>query len=253
MSFYLTLPSNSSMQYFPNNALSNYSTKLSNTVELNGKYEVALVELMYPINWKICHSGNILIKNDKKDFVKSYSITINAMDNINDILNNINVEFKNDNVFVKFEYDNITKKVGIELHPGFDLEFLNGLHNEFGFRAEKFQSPPIEHGPHFYHSYESISNKLNSIKALYLYCDIVEHQYVGDSKNALLRTVVVENEHKYGDYINNIFTTPHYVPIKRISFETIELQITDDTGSKVHFSSGKIIAKLHFRKIINFF
>jgi hypothetical protein len=71
--------------------------------------------------------------------------------------------------------------------------------------------------------------------------------------NALLRTVVVENDHKYGDYVNNIFTTPHYVPIKRNSFETIELQITDDTGSKVHFSSGKIIAKLHFRKIINFF
>ena len=68
MSFYLTLPSNSSMQYFPNNTLSNYITKLSNIVELHVKYEVGLVEIIYPINWKLRHNGNIIIKNDKKDF-----------------------------------------------------------------------------------------------------------------------------------------------------------------------------------------
>jgi hypothetical protein len=86
MSFYLTLPSNSSMQYFPNNTLSNYITKLSNTVELNGKYVIGLLEIMYPI----CIALKIIIKNDKKDLSKSYLLTFNAMDNIADILNNLN-------------------------------------------------------------------------------------------------------------------------------------------------------------------
>jgi hypothetical protein len=58
--------------------------------------------------------------------------------------------------------------------------------------------------------------------------------------NALLRPVDVENDNKYGDYFNYIFTTPHYVPIKHNSFETIMLQKTDDTSSIVHFRQGKL-------------
>ncbi len=49
---------------------------------------------MYPINWKLRHNGNIIIKNDKKDFRKSYSVTFNAMDNIADILNNFECNLK---------------------------------------------------------------------------------------------------------------------------------------------------------------
>jgi hypothetical protein len=78
------------MQYFPNNTLSNYITKLSNTVELNGKYVIGLLEIMYPI----CIALKIITKNDKKDVSKSYLVTFNAMDNIADILNNLNLEFK---------------------------------------------------------------------------------------------------------------------------------------------------------------
>ena len=253
MSFYLTLPSNSSMQYFPNNSLSNYITKLSNTIELNGKYEMALVEIMYPVNWKLPNHDSILIRNINKDFTKAYSIVFDALENVDEIFKKFNLQLKNDDVLVKFAYNDITKKVEIELYPDFELEFLNDLQYEFGFRAKSFQSPSKQYGPYKYIAYESISSHLNSVKALYIYCDIAEHQHVGDSMNSLLRNVIIENNLKFGDYINNTFTSPHYIPLKHNSFETIEIQITDDTGSKVHFSSGKIITKLHFRKVINFF
>src|SRR5437870_4528740 len=49
--FYLTLPSNSSMEYYPNNTLTNYTTKLADEVSLRGEWEVGLSEIIFPKNW----------------------------------------------------------------------------------------------------------------------------------------------------------------------------------------------------------
>ena len=49
--FYLTLPSNSSMEYFPANTLTNFKTKLAQPLELIGEWEVALSEFQYPRSW----------------------------------------------------------------------------------------------------------------------------------------------------------------------------------------------------------
>src|SRR3989442_1407967 len=49
--FYLTLPSNSSEKYYPDNTLAHFTTKLHNDVTLTGEWEVALAEIMYPRNW----------------------------------------------------------------------------------------------------------------------------------------------------------------------------------------------------------
>ena len=50
---YLTLPSNSSMNFFPENRLNNYSTRLQTQLHLGevGAWEVGLTEIHYPRNW----------------------------------------------------------------------------------------------------------------------------------------------------------------------------------------------------------
>ena len=55
--FYVTLPSNSSMEYFPNNKTSNFVTKLSRTLQLDGEWEVGLAEIDYPHTWYNIHEG----------------------------------------------------------------------------------------------------------------------------------------------------------------------------------------------------
>ena len=50
MSFYLTLPSNSSMKYY-DNTLTQYRTKLIRSVNLSGSWEVGLAEIQYPHIW----------------------------------------------------------------------------------------------------------------------------------------------------------------------------------------------------------
>ena len=49
--FYVTLPSNSSTQYFPDNKISNFVTKHSRTPQLDGEWEVGLAEIDYPHTW----------------------------------------------------------------------------------------------------------------------------------------------------------------------------------------------------------
>ena len=48
MSFYITLSGNSSLNDFPNNTLTHYITKLKNPIRLNGNYEVALAQIIFP-------------------------------------------------------------------------------------------------------------------------------------------------------------------------------------------------------------
>jgi len=43
--FCLTLPSNSSTQYYPENTVAFYTTKLANMIELEGDWEVSLLEI----------------------------------------------------------------------------------------------------------------------------------------------------------------------------------------------------------------
>ena len=49
--FFLTLPSNSSSKWFKDNKPQNYKVQLPQPLELEGKWEAALVELQYPRSW----------------------------------------------------------------------------------------------------------------------------------------------------------------------------------------------------------
>ena len=46
--FYLTIPSNSSMQLYPTNTLTNFTTEPPNSLFLDEDWEVGLAEIQYP-------------------------------------------------------------------------------------------------------------------------------------------------------------------------------------------------------------
>ena len=50
--FYVTLPSNASMDLYPTNTQASYKIRLPRTLYLRRGFEVALVEMQYPISWK---------------------------------------------------------------------------------------------------------------------------------------------------------------------------------------------------------
>lgn len=58
----MTLPSNSSMNYYPDNTLSNYITKLPQLFDLDGSWEVGLSEVLFPISWPTVNANEIVIR-----------------------------------------------------------------------------------------------------------------------------------------------------------------------------------------------
>ena len=62
--FYMTLPSNSSTAFYPENTLADFKTKLMTSIELNGDWEVGMSEIMYPRSWFNIPDGGIYIRVD---------------------------------------------------------------------------------------------------------------------------------------------------------------------------------------------
>jgi hypothetical protein len=58
----MTLPSDSSMNYYPDNTLSNYITKLSQLFDLDGSWEVGLSEVLFPLSWPTVNANEIAMR-----------------------------------------------------------------------------------------------------------------------------------------------------------------------------------------------
>ena len=81
---------------------------------------------------------------------------------------------------------------------------------------------------------------------LYVYCDIIQPQYVGDALVPLLRIIPVEGKDE--QRISKSFVRPQYVPVIRMQFESIEVNIKRDTGEPVPFQFGRVLLTIHFRQ-----
>src|SRR5215831_19728413 len=80
--FYLTLPSNSSLSYYPENTLTTFTTRLANPIKLQGDWECALVEISFPRNWyTVPRHGRFFYINTRDEGpqgVRKWKLYINA-------------------------------------------------------------------------------------------------------------------------------------------------------------------------------
>jgi hypothetical protein len=208
---------------------------------LEGLYEVALVELMYPVTWKYRVDGSLILKSNK--LKATCEVKFYAYETLETLVENLNEFFQTSDVQMEISYNTKTKKIYFIIPPASTLEFTNGIEREFGFKANNFTG--IEGFTHI--SDKPIRNIINSIDALYIYSDIVEYQIVGDI-NAPLLQVVASTETKTNPYVDKIYDSPHYVPVSRTNIESIEIDIRSDLGKPIYFQSGRVMVKLHFRR-----
>lgn len=84
---------------------------------------------------------------------------------------------------------------------------------------------------------------------MYVYCDIVEPQLIGDAMAPLLQIINIDTinyVYEANKYIQ--FCIPHYVPLMKSCFESLEIDLRDHTGSLLPFHFGTSCVKLHFCK-----
>ena len=179
--FYLTFPSNSSIAFFPDNTLTHYVTHLPKPIDLDGKWEVGLVEIQYPHTWYnvqkecawIVYRGNATGQTLRKTLKEGLYETPTKLI---DYLNREMTDTKN----VKFHYDLVSKKVSLYVAPGAFVKISKTLNLMLGLDQTRYDSG--------LHLSKHVVDVNQGFYSLYIYSSIVESRMVGDTMACLLYT-----------------------------------------------------------------
>ena len=268
--FYVTLPSNSSMETFPQNTLAAFTTKLAHAVTLTGEWEVGLSEVQFPISWyNIDGDEGVFVLKQHVNDVQAITTRMKKgyyadPDEVVFQFNKaFNSKLKGENrERVQLSFDNISQKMTISLKPHSMLYLTKSFAGLLGFYEEDFDesdrvlktdgvnaSNTIAIGP--WDTDKKIESRRvcdlqRGFYCLFVYCDLIEPVLVGDVKAPILRIVNIKG--KEGEMINRIYQNVQYAPLQKKMFETIEINIRDDTGRLVPFERGRVIVTLHFRQ-----
>ena len=248
--FYVTLPSNSSMQYYPENTVTKYKTHLAQPISLDGEWEVGLFEIEYHRTWYNVEEkdSKIRFEHMKDGRVVSEIIHIphGYYTNIEELTDRINTSLivfgvKNGiSRMPQLRADKLTRKINIRISNGMRIIFSPGIGNILGYNEKEV----FGHTESVVTLHNTYNTEVNC-QSLFVYCDILEHVIVGDTKAPLLRSISVSGKH--GDIVRETFDKPMYVPIQKKHFESIEIDIRSDFGEPVPFVNGKSLMTLHFR------
>ena len=258
--FYVTLPSNSSIDIYPNNTLTKYIVRLPRTLYLKEGFEVALAEIMYPVSWNTMSDPNsyaIDVVDLKQIKFTTLFIPQAHYQSIEELINKINEVLHHyfdlnqmDNRTMRLVYDSLTEKTKYRGKYGFGLRISNELRDILGFEYNVPLEKRLENDEDVdkFHKVEADfkSNLERGFHALYVYCNVCKPQIVGDVYAPLLRTVAIMG--KRNQHVNIFYNKLHYIPVRSREIDEIEIDIRDDTGNKVPFTFGKVVCKLHFRQ-----
>ena len=132
--FYLHLPSNSNLDKFPHNTLTEYRVSLLQTLNLTGEWEVALSEIHYPHSWNNIQQFRFYVRNEKLHRVWD-SLEMLPGQKMKELVDNEN-RYSDD---VRFSYDNLIRKVTVHLKNNAEVS-LNDMAYMLGFTPEQIIS-----------------------------------------------------------------------------------------------------------------
>ena len=257
--FYVNLPSNAKPVSGTPNTTAVFRVHLPQEIKLTGSYECALVEIMLPHSWNNVNDTAITGEFNENEFdilsekygpyfveIKAdHYATVEALVSAMNISHEdtlmrkrkLNYEGMPEEVLCSFNYDKERNRVfyktkePITAYLSEQLKYILGFSERALDYSQFAKFPPDLRG---------------GFDAIYIYCNIVEPQIVGDVKAPLLRILPVSGT--YGEIIDRVFVHPHYVPVLTKEFSTIEISIKTDQNRPVPFNFGKTVVKLHFRR-----
>ena len=205
--FHVTLPSNSSTQYFPDSKTSNFVTKLSRTIQLDGEWEVGPAEIDYPHTWYNIREGKNSVEIHVPDkWAQEFSIQPGYYEKVIDVIDSLRKVGLANLTDVVVTYDDTSKRVTVKCVKGAVLELRGHIARMFGFLNNTTIRAFDKKG--FTPALPETGNQY-----FYIYTDIIKSQYHGDVVVPVLRTVTVKGKH--GSYVRKNFERPHYVPLNK--------------------------------------
>ena len=137
--FYLTLPSNSSMEYYPQNTVAQYTTKLTNLIELEGDWEVGLTEISVPSNVENIISDRCYYDIHFRDFFRRISLKAGHYRMLEELLYMLHFEQRTETqlpgTIVNVEFSYVSKRIQFEIETQYvvGIEFSEDLARLLGF------------------------------------------------------------------------------------------------------------------------
>ncbi|GBM37872.1 hypothetical protein AVEN_193390-1 [Araneus ventricosus] len=133
MSFYVTLPSDSSLRYFPNNKISSFVTQLPSPIILEGKWEVGLAEIIYPHTWYNVNDMNNIFRFDLGEGkLITRKIPPGSYETVPGFLKALVLPLHEGKISFKFYDDN--KEVKIKTEKKSKVVLIEGLCDLLGFQ-----------------------------------------------------------------------------------------------------------------------
>lgn len=254
------LPSDGSLDFYPQNTLSNYTIKLPQPCEFDGEYECALSEIIFPnrlVNVRRGFNDISIYRFTKKTGTvkrheKEWSLPPGSYDSVEKVISVIQekilkrYKIKNEDAF-RLTYDEVTKRVTIETKFNYTIYFGSDICILLGFKVNKICARGLNmiEGKRTGEFYATKSGGLNT---LYIYTDIIKEQIVGGIYTPLLRVINLGQKHNNEDSTSVTMDRLFYCTLKRPHFDNINIQLRDDTGELVHFEFGKVIVVLEFQQ-----
>ena len=133
--FRMSLPSNSSLNYFPNNTAGNFKVKIPYIPDSNAQYECALTEIIFPNRYKNVResSNEIYIVGDSGN-VTEYKIEPYYYPTITSLIKKIK-EVLPSNVSITF--DSVKERTRVQVSGGYSVQFGSDIALLLGFRSDK--------------------------------------------------------------------------------------------------------------------
>lgn len=261
--FYMVLPSNSSMSYFPDNKTTRFITRLPQHLNLYGEWGVSLTDIQIPMtflhlpkheNPRIKKNYAVLIsKSTKEENVERHRINVphgvyHTVDDIIEILNKTqpllhHLTFTLD----KTGYVCIRRVCTNCVDTTHILYLAPTLNRILGFMDEEHNIPESEEG----YVAPRPTSLISALPAtMFVYTDICESYITGDVQTPLLRIIPLDIEsYMYGVVKYKNFPAAKYIPLLHNSLQTIEIDIRDEFGQPIPFEHGTLTITLHLKKL----
>lgn len=174
--------------------------------------------------------------------IKEYPKTIEHHREEKKIFLNVGMYKTAEELFKEFQYIHLKQlpnlKVFLEVPNGREVIFGDGLASMLGFTEKHFRKG-------FYISKYPLELDAG-ITEIFVYCDIVQSHFVGDTYAPLLRVLPVSNEHN--NQVTKYFDKVVYFPLRKHYIDTIEIELRTSSGEKIIFTGGKTCVLLSFRQ-----
>ena len=275
--FTVHVVSSASMEILDSNTLASFRNLFNDKIQLSSDWRVALSEIIFPTNIENIVNGNLTVYN-LKDYEDSQKMSSGA--------NVISRPYSGQKLaFMPGTIDTVAqllttlkRTVGLphfsfrEIKSSGEYEFLLGKYEGITFPSEEipsiigFEGIPDGNGIHIGYKMNPNENRLmknDETKAYYgefpadlcagkhlifIYTNIIEYQYVGDTKAPLLRVIDSKQRLKNNSVSELepthriVFTNLDYKKLLTNTIQSISIELRTETGQLVPFlGTGEVM------------